>query len=335
MQNRLYVNDSEDSDESNVPTKQKQIKENKIVKKKIRTVQYSSEDSEESLKNDISLPKHPEMTENKVVKKKIRTAVQYSSEDSEESLKNDNSLPKHPEMTGSVNNLNVNRCTNTSREKNVTERTSSTSTHNSINKNDICLSSAPHSSTQNNCDKYFQEIIRQQSYFRTDLWQMADDLKKIKDTIINSDIIRQNQNGNKQQDVRSIYSVFDLPLKTVEEMEGEVEQFLQIPDNFERSITEACIIGGTSCYNFIKRNLSRLMNNELAQKYSWLGAKLKRKFCNLRIADMLITAGSAHSHLTYTKLELEKAIQKWLRRAKERYDAERKRSTLGTHENDV
>jgi len=33
----------------------------------------------------------------------------------------------------------------------------------------------------------------------------------------------------------------------------------------------------------------------------------------------------AYSNSTYTKLELEKAMQKWFRRAKERYDAERKR----------
>jgi len=53
--------------------------------------------------------------------------------------------------------------------------------------------------------------------------------------------------------------------------------------------TEACTMGGTSSYNFIKRNLERLISNELAQQYSWLGAKLKRKFCNLRIADMLLS----------------------------------------------
>lgn len=40
--------------------------------------------------------------------------------------------------------------------------------------------------------------------------------------------------------------------------------------------TEACTIGGTSSYNFIKRNLDRLVSNELAQQYSWLGAKEKK-----------------------------------------------------------
>lgn len=52
--------------------------------------------------------------------------------------------------------------------------------------------------------------------------------------------------------------------------------------------TETCKIGGTSPYNFIKRSLCRLITNELAQQYSWLGAKLKKKFCNLRITKMLL-----------------------------------------------
>lgn len=40
--------------------------------------------------------------------------------------------------------------------------------------------------------------------------------------------------------------------------------------------TEACTIGGISSYNFIKRNLNRLISNELAQQYSWLDAKKKK-----------------------------------------------------------
>lgn len=64
---------------------------------------------------------------------------------------------------------------------------------------------------------------------------MSDDLKEIKDAIITGNITRQNQDSNKQQDKRSIYSVFNLPLKNVEEI-GAVEQFLQVPDNLERSV---------------------------------------------------------------------------------------------------
>jgi len=46
----------------------------------------------------------------------------------------------------------------------------------------------------------------------------------------------------------------------------------------------------------------------------------------------ITVAGTAYSNSTYTEIELEKAIQKWLKRTKERYDAERKKSEI--REND-
>lgn len=45
---------------------------------------------------------------------------------------------------------------------------------------------------------------------------------------------------------------------------------------------------GKNPYEFIKRNCIRLLTNELAEKYSWLGAKQKQKFCRLKHADLLI-----------------------------------------------
>lgn len=47
----------------------------------------------------------------------------------------------------------------------------------------------------------------------------------------------------------------------------------------------------------------------------------------------IIAAGAAYSNSTYTKMDLEKAIQKWLKRAKERYDAETKK--IAAHENHI
>ncbi|XP_011688854.1 PREDICTED: uncharacterized protein LOC105450618 [Wasmannia auropunctata] len=295
LKNRLYESsdDTDDSDkESSVRTKQKEIKEGKIVNKKVALIQSSSEESDEF---ESTLSKPPQITETINIKKNLNSNTKGS------------------------------------------EQTPSTSTHNlQNNTNDICkdafFSNAPHLFTDNNDNaKYFKEIIRQQSYFKTQLWQMADDLRKIKDAIITGNLMRQNQD-NQRQNEKSIYHSFDLPLKTVEDIEEAVEQFLKIKENFKRSTTDTCSIGGTSPYNFIKRNLCRLISNELAQKYSWLGAKLKRKFCNLQITKMLLAAGIEYSNSTYTEIELEKSIQKWLKRAKERYDAERKK--LEAHEND-
>lgn len=62
---------------------------------------------------------------------------------------------------------------------------------------------------------------------------MSDDLREVKAIITSNP--RQNLDGNnKQQD--TIYSSFDLPLKTLEDIEGAVEQFLQNENNFERSV---------------------------------------------------------------------------------------------------
>lgn len=47
--------------------------------------------------------------------------------------------------------------------------------------------------------------------------------------------------------------------------------------------------------------------------------------------SFVTAAGAEYSNSTYSEIELEKAIQKWLKRAKERYDAERKK--LEAHEN--
>lgn len=47
-------------------------------------------------------------------------------------------------------------------------------------------------------------------------------------------------------------------------------------------------VGGNTPYEFIRCNCSRLMTNELAEQYSWLRTKGKRKFCKLKPADLLI-----------------------------------------------
>lgn len=52
---------------------------------------------------------------------------------------------------------------------------------------------------------------------------MADDLKKVKNAIITSIQMKGNMNGNQQQETRSIYFSFHLPLRTIENMEEAAE----------------------------------------------------------------------------------------------------------------
>jgi len=53
-------------------------------------------------------------------------------------------------------------------------------------------------------------------------------------------------------------------------------------------VTQASRTGGKHSYEFVKRNLSQLLSNKLAEKYSWFGRKHKKKFHELKLAEMLI-----------------------------------------------
>lgn len=79
--------------------------------------------------------------------------------------------------------------------------------------------------------QYFKEIIRQQSYFKTQLWQMADDLRDIK-----TELQQQSKRSNVNQSKESIFSFLHPPFSSVEDLEEYVEQFLNHPNNFETSV---------------------------------------------------------------------------------------------------
>lgn len=53
-------------------------------------------------------------------------------------------------------------------------------------------------------------------------------------------------------------------------------------------VAQASRIGGKHSYEFMKRNLSKLLSDKLAERYSWLGKKQKQKFHELKLAEMLI-----------------------------------------------
>lgn len=49
-------------------------------------------------------------------------------------------------------------------------------------------------------------------------------------------------------------------------------------------ILEVSKVGGKNVYEFVKRNLSQILTNELAAKYSCLGKKNKRVFQILKLS---------------------------------------------------
>lgn len=80
---------------------------------------------------------------------------------------------------------------------------------------------------------YFKEIIRQQNYFKAQLWQTCEDIRDLKNTGLNQ------ANGIQRQE--SIFSSFTLSLETEEQLE-EVEQYLQNQANFEISVIYCFIL---------------------------------------------------------------------------------------------
>lgn len=76
---------------------------------------------------------------------------------------------------------------------------------------------------------YFKEIIRQQNYFKAQLWQTSEDIRDIKNAGIN----QTPNNGIQKQE--SLFCSFTLPIETEQQL-GEVEQFLENQANFNTSV---------------------------------------------------------------------------------------------------
>lgn len=75
---------------------------------------------------------------------------------------------------------------------------------------------------------YFKEIIRQQNYFKAQLWQTSEDIKDIKNAEL-------NQTPGIIQRQESVFSSFTLPIETDQQLE-QVEQYLENQANFNISV---------------------------------------------------------------------------------------------------
>ncbi|XP_050518306.1 uncharacterized protein LOC126892713 isoform X1 [Diabrotica virgifera virgifera] len=71
------------------------------------------------------------------------------------------------------------------------------------------------------------------------------------------------------------------------------EEYLQDSTNFNNAVSELVKVGGSKAYDFVSRVGKLIITNEQALKYSWLGQKGKQKFCDTRIANLII--GKAYS----------------------------------------
>ncbi|GAB1864035.1 hypothetical protein CAJAP_05114 [Camponotus japonicus] len=268
-----------------------------IAQEKCRKAEYSSDiNSDRSLEN----------------KKRVMTKKTYGSSFEEDSLlsSDDNNnlptkLPTPPRLTND---------TSTSIKTKPKKKSEAT---NSLDK----LRNEKQMNLSQSIEKYFKEIIRQQNILKASMWQYTDSLQELTTSI--NRILTNNKVTHQVEEEASFFTMFDFPLKNEEDL-IRVDEYLNEEKNFNVAMNELSKIGGNSIYNFTQRALNMLITNDLAATYSWLGRRAKKTFNKLKLADLII--GSVkRSILNSTNKECEEAIQKWLRRAKERSNNNKKR----------
>ncbi|XP_064474077.1 uncharacterized protein LOC135388439 isoform X2 [Ornithodoros turicata] len=114
----------------------------------------------------------------------------------------------------------------------------------------------------------------------------------------------------------------------------DAESFLKFDKDVEESNakkqqlrTYMMRLGGTSNADRARRILYALLADNVGQQFNWTGAGRKRKFSSLECCNIMCTAINKATD-SGTVAETEKAIQSWLRHARER--AEKKVAKTGT-----
>ncbi|XP_018572378.1 uncharacterized protein LOC108911826 isoform X2 [Anoplophora glabripennis] len=142
-----------------------------------------------------------------------------------------------------------------------------------------------------------------------------DELKNVKKHL---------NNTSKDDETESVLNKFNVPITSIEDF-YKLEEFLEVEDNFKKSVYEFSKIGGSNTYDFIRRVLSVIITNNLAQNFTWFGTKEKKAFQKLKISEVIIEA-AGKCDIGDRKL-VEEAVKKYLRRAKERAVFENKKYT--------
>ncbi|XP_046145220.1 uncharacterized protein LOC123988599 [Osmia bicornis bicornis] len=159
-------------------------------------------------------------------------------------------------------------------------------------------------------NQYLDTLIEQNHLIRELLMDLTADMKELK---------LAHKVGSVTEQSVSLYSRYEglkFPLTREEDL-LVLDTSLAKEDHFKDAVQELAKIGGDNNYQFVKRVLSSIIDNNLAMKYSWLGRKGKKVFCTLHLARLVISAAEM-ANLGDTKRTTEVSIQNWLRRAFDR-----------------
>ncbi|XP_023311148.1 uncharacterized protein LOC108917953 [Anoplophora glabripennis] len=169
--------------------------------------------------------------------------------------------------------------------------------------NNVCKSCAEK-------DKQFKVLIEQIHIIRGMTIDILSEVAAIKKEIRKGQVLNDgHESFYKKNNIK-------LPLTTDEELEI-LESILLNEDDFQLLVTELAKVGGTTCYNFVKRILSTCLTNDMALKYSWLGRKGKQNFSKSNLSKVIIYAAEK-AGVSPSRSATEVAMQTWLKRASDR-----------------
>ncbi|CAG9773379.1 unnamed protein product [Ceutorhynchus assimilis] len=166
--------------------------------------------------------------------------------------------------------------------------------------------------TQLNVRKAFKRLVLRQLYSIQDrLDTQAKLLKKLGKKIDNNgqEILENDEN---------VLIDITFPLSHSLQME-ELEEFLKSDNNCTSLVKLLTRLGGSSVKVMTTRILYHVLTNEVAMEYSWEGQKGKKKFKELKLANVIFKAvrGNQRTQLAQDD-EIIKYIKGFLVRAKER-----------------
>ncbi|CAG9824522.1 unnamed protein product [Phaedon cochleariae] len=155
----------------------------------------------------------------------------------------------------------------------------------------------------------------------TMIFDLVNEVKKISEEMESIG----NQGVFNKADTKEYNSLFknvDLPIDYAEKMK-QFEEFLSEKKYFIASIHGISRIGGSSPYESARRVFGRLLTNEMAVQYTWLGTKEKEALVKTKLADVLLKAFEK-CNASWDVKKAEDAIKKYLRRARERLGSNKK-----------
>ncbi|CAG9814693.1 unnamed protein product [Phaedon cochleariae] len=167
----------------------------------------------------------------------------------------------------------------------------------------------------------FKYLSRKQNMITTMIFDLVNEVRKISEemkSIGNQGVF----NKADTEDYTSLFKNVDLPIDCAEKMK-QFEEFLSEEKYFIASIHEISRIGEGSPYEFARRVFGRLLTNEMAVQYTWLGTKEKEALVKTKLADVLLKAFEK-CIASWDVKQAEDAIKKYLRRARERLGSNKK-----------